>query len=167
MHDVAVERGKVLVAVQDVEQIGAHRHQFAGAAGRAVEPADQLLPPRLGGEMQVAGVVVARLRAPGLDRLRKLFAVGPVIPRQRREERQPPVLVEVVVAVEHVARHRGARGFAAARQQRLAQFDQAGGVLLVVGGPAAPQQRAAPLGDRRQQVGEKGVGHVGGSNPIW
>ena len=55
-----------------LEQIGAHRHQIAGAARRAVEPADQFLPSRFGSEMQVAGVVIARLRAPGFDRLGKL-----------------------------------------------------------------------------------------------
>ena len=70
--------------------------------------------------MQVAGVVVARLRAPGLDRLRKLFPVRAVFAGQRLEEGQPPGLVEVMIAVEHLARHRGAGGLAAARQQRLA-----------------------------------------------
>ena len=37
-----------------------------------------------------------------------------------------------MIAIEHLARHRGAGGFAPARQQRLAQFDQAGRVLLVL-----------------------------------
>ena len=86
MHDVAVERGKILVAVHGAKQIGAHRHQFAGAARRAVQPADQFLPPRLGGKMQVAGVIVVRLRAPGLDRLGQLFPVRTVIAGQRFEE---------------------------------------------------------------------------------
>ena len=63
MHHVAVERGKVLVAVREIEQIGAHRHQLAGAARRAVEPADQFLPPRFGSKMQVAGILVGGLRA--------------------------------------------------------------------------------------------------------
>jgi hypothetical protein len=40
MHHVAVERGKVAVAVHEVEQIGAHGHQLAGAARRAVQAAD-------------------------------------------------------------------------------------------------------------------------------
>ena len=83
MHDVAVERGQILVALHQGEQVGAHRHQVAGAARRAVEPADQLLPPRLGSEMKVAGVGVVRLRAPALDRPRQLFAVGAEVARQR------------------------------------------------------------------------------------
>ena len=65
MHDVAVERGQIPVPVHEAEQIGAQRHQLAGAARRAVEPPDQFLPPRLGRKMQVAGVLVGRLRAPG------------------------------------------------------------------------------------------------------
>ena len=55
MHDVAVERAELAAALQEVEQVGAHLHQLAGAARRAVEPAKQLLPPRLRGKVQVAG----------------------------------------------------------------------------------------------------------------
>src|SRR5580692_11520879 len=89
MHDVAVERGEVLVAVQEIKQIGTHRYQPAGAARCTVEPADQFLSPRLGGKMQVAGIVVVRLRPPGLDRLRQPFAVRTVIAGQISEERKP------------------------------------------------------------------------------
>ena len=114
MHHVAVERGKVLVAVREIEQISAHRHQFAGAARRAVEPADQFLPPRFGSKMQVAGILVGRLRAPGLDRLRNPLPVRTVVANQGFEERQPAGVVEVMVAVENLPRHRGARGLAPA-----------------------------------------------------
>jgi len=94
VHDVAVERGEVLVAVHQAKQIGAQRHQFAGAARRAVQPADQFLPARLGSKMQVAGVIVGRLRAPGLDRLGKPFPVRTVIADQGFEERQPAGVVD-------------------------------------------------------------------------
>ena len=114
MHHVAVERGQILVALYQGKQVGAHRHQVAGAAGRAVEPPDQLLPLRLGGKVKGAGIAVVRLAAPALDRLRQFFAVGAEVPRQRFEEGKPAGGVEVVVAVEHVARHRGAGGFAPA-----------------------------------------------------
>ena len=159
MHDVAVECCQILVALHQRKQIGAHRHQVAGAARRAVEPADQFLAPRLGSKMQIAGVGVVRLRAPALDRPRQPLAVGTVVAGKRCEERKPAGRVEVVVAVEHFAGHRGARCLAPARQQRLAQFEQFGGVLPRVRRGAPPQQRAAALGNRGQQVGEKGVGH--------
>ena len=143
MHHVAVERGEILVALHQGKQVGAHRHQVAGAARRAVEPANQLLPLRLGCKVKVAGVAVVRLAAPVLDRLRQLFAVGAEVAGQRFEKGQPAGGVEVVVAVKHVARHRGAGRFAAARQQRLAQFKQVGGVLAGDGRLAPPKQGAA------------------------
>ena len=159
MDDVAVERGEVLVAIHVSEQIGPHRDQVAGSPRRAVEAADQLLPPRLGCEMQIAAVAVARVRLPGLDRVRKLLPIRSEVARQRLEEAAPAGLVEIVIAVEYLARHRGARGFAAARQQRLAQFDQAGSTLPAVGRVAAAKKAAAALGDRRKQVGKEGIGH--------
>jgi hypothetical protein len=165
MHDVAVEGCQIPVALHQGKQVGAHRHQFAGAARRTVEPANQFLPPRLGGEVKIAGVVVARLGAPALDGLRQLFAVRTVVAGQRFEEGELAGGVEVVVAVEHLARHRGARSLAPARQQRLAQFEQFGSVLPVVRRPAPPQQCAAAFRNRREQIGEKGVGHCFGSNP--
>ena len=70
--------------------------------------------------MQLAGVGIIGLRAPALDRLRKPFPVRTEMARQRFEELKPAGFVEVTVMVEHLARHRGAGGFAAARQQRLA-----------------------------------------------
>src|ERR1700682_2232811 len=100
-----------------MKQIGAHRHQFAGAARRAVEPADQFLPPRLGSEMQLAGISVVRLRAPALDRLRKPLAVRADLASQGFEEPKPARLVEMVVTVENLARHRGTGGLAATGQQ--------------------------------------------------
>jgi len=161
MHDVAVERGEILAAIHVSEQIGAHRDQIAGAPRSAVEPADQLLPPRFGCEMQVGTVAVAGLCLPDLDRLGELGLVRPEIARQRLEKGAAVVVVEIVVAVEHLARHCGARGFAPARQQRFAQIDEIGGVALAVFRLSAPQQAAATLGNRRKQVGEKGIGHGG------
>ncbi|MGY3587241.1 hypothetical protein ACVIF9_005918 [Bradyrhizobium sp. USDA 4350] len=114
--------------------------------------------------MQVAGVaaigLVIRLGAPALDRLRQSGVIGAEIAGQRLEERQAAGGIEVVVAVEHFARHRGAGGFAAAGQQRLAQFQKLGRILPVVGRAGAAEQDAAAFGNRREQVGEEGVGHV-------
>src|SRR5436190_24067981 len=101
MHDVTIERGQILVPVQKIQQIGAHRHQVAGAAGRAVEPPNQLLPSRLGGEMQLAGVGIARPRPPVLDRLRKLLAIGTEMASETLEKRAPAGGVEVLVMIEN------------------------------------------------------------------
>src|SRR5258708_6883613 len=48
------------------------------------------------------------------------FPVRTVVAHQGFKERKAAGVVEVPVAVEHLARHRGAGGFAPARQQRLA-----------------------------------------------
>ena len=170
MHGVPVKRGQILVAasIHEAEQVGAQRHQLAGAAGRAVEPPDQFLPPRLRRKMQVAGVLVGRLRAPGLDRLRQPFTVRAIAAGQGLEERQPAGVVEMTVAVEHLARDDNAGSLAAARQQRLAQFDQFGGILFRIRWPAAAKQRAAALGNRGEKVGKEGVAaHGGRSGPDW
>ncbi len=143
MHHIAVERGQVLVALHQSKKVGAHRHQVTGAARCAVEPADQLLPLRFGREVKIAGIAVVRLAAPALDRLRQFFAVGAEIPGQRFEEGHPAGGIEVVVAVQHLTRHRGAGCLATARQKRLAELQQFGGVLAGDGRLTSPQQRAA------------------------
>ena len=70
--------------------------------------------------MQVAGVVIARLRPPGFDGLGKFGAVRTEIAGQGLEERQPSGGIQIMVAVEHLARHRGPGCLAAAREQGLA-----------------------------------------------
>ena len=159
MHDVAVERGKILVAVLDVKQVGAQRNQFAGAAGRAIEAPEQFLPPRLRCKVQIAGAVAGRPRAPGFDRLLQLLLIRSIVARQRLEKRDAAGFIEIVIAVEHLARDRGAGRFAGAGQQRLAQFDQVGGVLPGVRRSGAAQQRAAAFGNRSEQAGEEVVAH--------
>src|SRR4051794_9556529 len=106
MHDVAVERRKVLVAVLDIKQVASQSHQLAGTAWRAIEAPEQFLPPRLRRKMQIAGAVAVWPRAPGFDRLLQFFLVRPVVARQRLEERDAAGFIEVVIAVEHLARDR-------------------------------------------------------------
>lgn len=134
MRDVAIERGEIGVPVHHAEQIGAHVDEIAGAAGRAVEPADQLLPPRLRGEVQGACVLVAGLGAPFLDRLGQALPIGAEIAHQSVEEGAASHRIQLPVDVEHLTRHRGAGGFAPARQQRIAELDQPVGIPFGVSG---------------------------------
>lgn len=164
MRHVAIERGEIGVPVHHAEQIGAHLDEIAGAAGRAIEAADQFLPPRLRGEMQRARVFVAGLGAPCFDRLGQTLPVRAEIAHQRFEEGAASGRIEILVEVKHLACHGRAGGFAPARQQRAAELDQPVGVLFCVRGIAA-QQRAATFGDGGKQIGEEGVGHLGFSNP--
>ena len=160
MRDVAVECGEIGVSVHHAEQVGAHVDEIAGAAGRAVEAADQLLPARLGGEVQGAGILVGRLGTPCLDRLGQAFPIRAEIAHQCLEEGPASRRIQLLVDVEHLTRHGGARSFAPARQQRAAELDQPVGILLGVGRIPAAKQRAAALGDGGEQVGEEGVGHL-------
>jgi hypothetical protein len=64
-----------------------------------------------------------------------------------------------VVALDHFAGHRRAGRLAPAGQQRLAEVDQAGGVLLAVIRLTAAEQGATALRNGCKQVGEEGVGH--------
>ena len=64
--------------------------------------------------------------APAFDRLRELFPVRTEAACQRFEECEPLGLVEMTIAVENLARYRSAGGFASAREQGFAQFDQFG-----------------------------------------
>ena len=60
---VVVDGGEIVAMVHRVEQLLAHAHQRGGAAGREIEPAEQLLPARLGRAMKLGGRGVASGRA--------------------------------------------------------------------------------------------------------
>ena len=49
MKEISVEHEEPAVGAHGCEEIGAHRDQRRCAAGRAIEPPEQLLPARLGG----------------------------------------------------------------------------------------------------------------------
>src|ERR1700757_5132472 len=112
MHDVAVERGEMLVAssvvsaaVREIEQIGAHGDQIGGAAGRTVQSPDQFLPPRLGGKVEGTAIAIAGLGHPGFDGLVHLVPVWSEIARQRMEEGTPLRIIEIVITIENLAGH--------------------------------------------------------------
>lgn len=73
--------------------------------------------------MQIAALGIG-LRLPSFNCACDLFAVGAEVTRQRPEKGEAPGLVEMVVAIEDFAGHHGSRGLAAARQERLAKFEQ-------------------------------------------
>ena len=140
-----------------VHQVFAHRDQRRGAAGREIEPAEQLLPARLGGVMQLGGGLVAPLARPGIDRRIDALAVDPEARRQRLEEGDARTGRQFVVAGENLARERDARGLAAPGQQLLAQLDQALRACRSVTAPVARavDQRAAALRNGLQHFAEK------------
>ncbi len=125
--------------------------------GRKIEPAEQLLPARLGGGMQLRGGLLRAFARPRIDRRIDALAVGPEAHRERLEERDARPGGELGVACEDLARERDPRGLAASRQQFLAQLDQRLGARgrLAAAVAGAVDERAAALGDRLQQLAEE------------
>src|SRR6187402_3128928 len=62
--------------------------------------------------------------APCLDRLRHAFPIRTEIAHQCFEEGATSRRIQLLVDVEHLTRHGGARSFAPARQQRAAKLDE-------------------------------------------
>ena len=138
MDEVVVDGPEVVLAMgEHVEQLLAHAHQRDGAAGREIEPAEQLLPARLGGRMHLGCGLVGRIVAPGGNRRLQAGRVGPEALRQRLEEGDARAGREFRVAGEDIARHRDAGGLAAAGQQVVAELDQALGAGRVGAAPLA------------------------------
>src|SRR6202022_3729729 len=49
MDEIAIGRRKIAAPRERVEKMPAHLHKLAGSAGREINAANELLPPRLGG----------------------------------------------------------------------------------------------------------------------
>jgi hypothetical protein len=163
MHEVGIHRREVLAVVHRIKELLAHPHQHGGAARRKIETPQQLLPARLGREMDASRGLVGRSRLPGLDRGLKLVAVRPEPVRQGFEERDPRPDRQFGVFFENLAGQRHARRLAAAGQQLFAQFGQA---LRARRGDVPPvaravEQRTAALGDAVEHFAEKGRVHGG------
>ena len=155
MDEIAVDGGEIVTAAERVQKMLAHPHQRRGTAGREVEPAQQFLPPRLGGQVHAGGSGIGGSGAPGLDRGREPLMVGTEIRRQTLEKRDPRARGQLFVAGQDLARERHAGGLAAPRQELLAKVDQIGGKLLGRRAAVAGHQRAAAICDRLQHVAEE------------
>ena len=132
MDEVGVDGARSSRRTMRVEQLLAHAHQRRGAAGREVEPAQQLLPARLGRRVQLGGGRRRTGLAPGLDRRPRAAArSGPKRDGQRLEEGD---------ARRRSSARRSGRGFRRASatpeasprpgQQLLAELDQTLRALL-------------------------------------
>ncbi len=151
VHEIGVDGGEIVAMVERVHELLAHGDQRFRPARRHVEPAKQLLAPRLGAAVKLGGGRIGRRLFPRLDRALDALAVGTETGRQRLEEGDARADGELGIAHEHFARERGAGRFAADREERVAQVDE---VLRVLGGGAAPpgaravDERAPAIGDR-------------------
>ena len=144
-----------------VDELLAHAHQRGGAARREIEAAEELEPPRLGHAMHLRRRGVGRRREPGGDRGVEPRVIGAEPGRQRLEKGDARAGGQLGVEHEDFARERHARGFAAPRQQVLAELDEARRALLgnLAAVAGAIDQRAAALGNGLQHVAKKGRIH--------
>ncbi len=108
MNEIAIDGRKVVAARERVEQMLAHPHQRGGAAGREVEPTQQLLPPRLGGGVDTGRGGVRWARAPGLDRGGEPRVVGPEFRGEALEKGDPRAGGQLRVACQDLAGERHA-----------------------------------------------------------
>src|SRR5262249_27695875 len=130
-------------------------YQRGSTSGRQIEPAEQLLPPRLGGNMDFGGGCIPRRRAPGVDGLLHPRLVDAETLPQRLEECDPRADGERAVPGEDLAGERYTGGLAAAGQQILAQLNEAFRTGRRLAAPIAGKQRPPALGYRLQQFPEE------------
>ena len=130
--------------------------------GRKIEPAEQFVPSRFGGNMQFrSALAIGRLRATPRSRI-DARVIGTERVRQRFEKGDARTDRQLGVARKDFPRQRNARGLAAARQQFLAELDQARRTLIDVPRRSRIDQRAAPVRDALQHFPEKrGVHRIG------
>ncbi len=133
----------------------------AVAAGRAVQPAKQLLAARLRGVVDFGRGGLAAGHAPARHRALDPGAVGAEVFRQRAKEGALVLVAEAPVAAENLARQRDPGGFAATADQRAAHVGERSRPVLGVARPRAElEHRASALGDRGEEVGKERVVHA-------
>ena len=167
MLEIGIQGGEIVAPGQHVQELAAHLDQRAGAVGGEIEPAQQLLPPRLGRLVKLGGGRIGGHVLPRLDGGVDPGTVGAEFCGKRLEECDPGSDGEIGVAGEDFPRQGDARRLAAVRQQLLAQIDQA---FAGFRGQAAPlpgavDQRPPPLRDRLQQLAEERCVHLTGPSP--
>ena len=105
---ITINNGERRVLLDELEQIGAHRDQRRGAAGRAIDPPEQLVTAWLGGVVDFARrrFVAARLELG--DRVPHPIAIRPKIIGERREERSMIARIERAKAPDDLGGERDA-----------------------------------------------------------
>ena len=124
MLEIAVDDGEPAIVAHGLEEVGAHRDERRRAAGGAVEAAEEFLPARLGGVVDLARRGSAARRDEARHRVLDPAPVGAEVVGQRAEERAFVGVGKVAVAGENLARERDAGGFAPPGQERAAHLGE-------------------------------------------
>src|SRR6266576_3089551 len=139
----------------------AHAHQRSSAAGSEVEPAQQLLPARLGRAVNPRRGVIGWVRPPRRDGGVELAVVGAEAFCERLEERDTRSRGQLCVVRQNLARERDTGGFAAPGEELLAKLHQARVTLFraLAALTGAIEERAPALRDALQKLAKKGGVH--------
>jgi len=159
MDEIGVDDAEIVTMIHGVKELLAHAHKGGGAAGRKIEPADELEPARLGNAMELGRVRGRGLNAPGRDRGIDATAIVAEGGRQRFEESDARPDSQLGIVGEDLVGERDARGLAAAGKQVLAKLNQAGRARARRLAALPPYQGAAPFGDALQHLAEKRAIH--------
>ena len=137
MDEVGVDLPEVVLAMlEHIDQLLAHAHQSGGAAGREIEPPEQLLAARLGGGVHFRRGFVVGLAAPDGDGRLHTRGIRPETFGQRLEKGDARAGGEFRVAHEDFTGECDARGLATAGEKMLGQFHEtfgASGIRCRVG----------------------------------
>ena len=162
MDEIGIDRLEVVAVVERIEQLLAHAHQRGGAAGREIEPAQQLLPARFGGGVNFGGGLVGRRGLPGRDGGIEPLAIGAEAVGQRLEKgdaRAGGQLARIWRGFPRPAPRRTPRRGRSAdpRTARPGVSERAARLAAAVA--RAVEQRAAALGNAVEHLAEKGRVH--------
>jgi hypothetical protein len=102
--EIGVDRREFGAAHHRIEKLFAHPHQRHRAERGEVQPAKQLLPPRLGRLVHVVCGDVGGRALPRLDRRCDPVAVGPEARQQHLEESDAGAGLQLRIAAEDFAR---------------------------------------------------------------
>src|ERR1041385_6211149 len=157
MHEILIDRRKVVAMDHRVHQVFAHGNERRSAARREIEPSEQLLPARLGRKMQFGCRILIGPPRPRIDCRIDTFAIDAEMDCERLEEGDARAGCQLVVAGEDFARERDSQSLAAPGQKLLAQVDEALRACrsATASVARAVDQRAAALRDALEQFAEK------------
>ena len=106
MQKIAIDNGERRVLLHELEQVSAHRDQRRGAAGRAIDPPEQLVTTRLGGVVDFARRRFVAIRLELGDRVPHPIAIGPEIVGECDEERSMIARIERAIAPDDLGGER-------------------------------------------------------------
>ena len=166
MREVGIQRLELRMLLDELEQVGAHAHDFIGAAGAQVQTAQQRLAPRFAGGEQRAQVGIVGGFTIGRVGFVDTRFIGGVVLGQHMEEGEALLVVQLLIILKRPLGHHDPRGFTAALGEVVTALGQTreGGVFIA-GAWREADLLAGALADMGQQILQKTQIDVHGGLP--